>query len=58
MGGNVIEVTSSSDWSKRHADATSAKKAVRRCCLIAERLQTIAEMVLNNRRTIVRVAPS
>ena len=29
MGGKVIEVTSSSEWSKRLADASSSKKAVR-----------------------------
>lgn len=28
MGGKVIEVTSSSEWSKRLADASSSKKAV------------------------------
>ena len=29
VGGRVIEITSSGDWEKRHAEAKSVRKAVR-----------------------------
>ncbi len=29
VGGRVIEITSAGDWDKRHAEAKSARKAVR-----------------------------
>ncbi len=29
VGGRVVEITSAGDWDKRHAEAKSARKAVR-----------------------------